>query len=96
MKIVLPDHLSECTLEMPGVWLGHVNWWQLMKTDDCVAILSHLKNAGLEADRKEAKQRYTDNMLAYTITLLGRPLEKLHVTSFTFSFTLWGKRRVYV
>ncbi|XP_025088337.1 exocyst complex component 1-like isoform X2 [Pomacea canaliculata] len=43
------------------------------------SILSHLKNAGLEADRKEAKQRYTDNMLAYTITLLGRPLEKLHI-----------------
>ena len=44
------------------------------------AILSHLKNAGLEADRKEAKQRYIENMQAYTTNLLGRPLEKLHVS----------------
>lgn len=43
------------------------------------SILSHLKNAGLEADRKEAKQRYTENMQAYTTSLLGRPLEKLHM-----------------
>ncbi|KAL8621072.1 hypothetical protein ACOMHN_040597 [Nucella lapillus] len=43
------------------------------------SLLSHLKNAGLEGDRKEAKQRYTDNMQAYTTNLLGRPLEKLHV-----------------
>jgi hypothetical protein len=38
-----------------------------------------MKNAGLESDRKEAKQRYMDNMQAYTTNLLGRPLEKLHV-----------------
>ncbi|XP_076446278.1 exocyst complex component 1-like isoform X2 [Babylonia areolata] len=43
------------------------------------SILSHLKNAGLEGDRKEAKQRYTENMQAYTTNLLGRPLEKLHI-----------------
>ena len=50
-------------------------------TSPCVsAILSHLKNAGLEADRKEAKQRYIENMQAYTTNLLGRPLEKLHVS----------------
>nr|KAG5705447.1 hypothetical protein BaRGS_004574 [Batillaria attramentaria] len=44
-----------------------------------MAILSHLKNAGLEDARKEAKQRYTENMQAYTTNLLGRPLEKLHI-----------------
>ncbi|XP_055895283.1 exocyst complex component 1-like isoform X2 [Biomphalaria glabrata] len=43
------------------------------------SILSHLKNPCLENDRKEAKQRYTDNLKAYTVNLLGRPLEKLHV-----------------
>ncbi|KAK7097986.1 exocyst complex component 1-like isoform X2 [Littorina saxatilis] len=43
------------------------------------SILSHLKNAGLEADRKEAKQLYQENMQAYTTNLLGRPLEKLHI-----------------
>ncbi|KAK7495288.1 hypothetical protein BaRGS_00013470 [Batillaria attramentaria] len=43
------------------------------------SILSHLKNAGLEDARKEAKQRYTENMQAYTTNLLGRPLEKLHI-----------------
>lgn len=44
------------------------------------AILSHLKNPCLENDRKEAKQRYTDNLKAYTVNLLGRPLEKLHAS----------------
>ncbi|CAG5118242.1 unnamed protein product [Candidula unifasciata] len=42
------------------------------------SILSHLKNPCLENDRKEAKQRYTENLQAYTVNLLGRPLEKLH------------------
>ncbi|XP_059178950.1 exocyst complex component 1-like isoform X1 [Physella acuta] len=43
------------------------------------SILSHLKNPCLENDRKEAKQRYTENLQAYTVNLLGRPLEKLHI-----------------
>ncbi|XP_035825446.1 exocyst complex component 1 isoform X2 [Aplysia californica] len=42
------------------------------------SVLSHLKNPCLENDRKEAKQRYTENLKAYTVNLLGRPLEKLH------------------
>ncbi|RUS86833.1 hypothetical protein EGW08_005429 [Elysia chlorotica] len=43
------------------------------------STLSHLKNACLENDRKDAKQRYTENLKAYTVNLLGRPLEKLHI-----------------
>lgn len=43
------------------------------------STLSHLKNTCLENDRKEAKQRYTENLKAYTVNLLGRPLEKLHI-----------------
>uniref|UniRef100_A0A0B6ZCF6 Exocyst complex component Sec3 PIP2-binding N-terminal domain-containing protein n=1 Tax=Arion vulgaris TaxID=1028688 RepID=A0A0B6ZCF6_9EUPU len=43
-----------------------------------LSILSHLKNPCLDNDRKEAKQRYSDNLAAYTVNLLGRPLEKLH------------------
>ncbi|GFS06267.1 exocyst complex component 1 [Elysia marginata] len=44
-----------------------------------MATLSHLKNTCLENDRKEARQRYTENLKAYTVNLLGRPLEKLHI-----------------
>ncbi|XP_062594692.1 exocyst complex component 1-like [Saccostrea cucullata] len=44
-----------------------------------VATLSSLKIPCLESDRKEAKQIYQDNLNSYTLNLLGRPLEKLHV-----------------
>ncbi|XP_022323453.2 exocyst complex component 1-like isoform X3 [Crassostrea virginica] len=43
------------------------------------STLSTLKIPCLEADRKEAKQIYQDNLTSYTLNLLGRPLEKLHV-----------------
>ncbi|KAK3751247.1 hypothetical protein RRG08_024002 [Elysia crispata] len=43
------------------------------------STLSHLKNACLENDRKVAKKRYIDSLNAYTVNLLGRPLEKLHI-----------------
>ncbi|XP_060579982.1 exocyst complex component 1-like isoform X2 [Ruditapes philippinarum] len=42
------------------------------------SILSGLKIPCLEADRKEAKQQYQENLNAYTKDRLGRPLEKLH------------------
>ncbi|XP_071088906.1 exocyst complex component 1-like [Haliotis cracherodii] len=44
-----------------------------------VSILSQLKLSCLENERKDAKQRYWDNLRTYTTTLLGRPLEKLHI-----------------
>lgn len=43
------------------------------------STLSTLKIPCLEPDRKEAKQIYQDNLNSYTLNLLGRPLEKLHV-----------------
>ncbi|XP_048772233.1 exocyst complex component 1-like isoform X2 [Ostrea edulis] len=43
------------------------------------STLSSLKIPCLESDRKEAKQIYQDNLTSYTLNLLGRPLEKLHV-----------------
>lgn len=43
------------------------------------STLSTLKIPCLESDRKEAKQIYQDNLNSYTLNLLGRPLEKLHV-----------------
>ncbi|XP_048237004.1 exocyst complex component 1-like isoform X1 [Haliotis rufescens] len=43
------------------------------------SILSQLKLSCLENERKDAKQRYWDNLRTYTTTLLGRPLEKLHI-----------------
>ncbi|KAL5012020.1 hypothetical protein ScPMuIL_010571 [Solemya velum] len=42
------------------------------------SILSHLKNSCLENDRKAAKTKYQECLAAYTTTMLGRPLEKLH------------------
>ncbi|KAL4230853.1 Exocyst complex component 1 [Mactra antiquata] len=42
------------------------------------SILSHLKIPCLENDKKIAKQKYHDNLNAYTKDRLGRPLEKLH------------------
>lgn len=45
-----------------------------------LATLSTLKIPCLESDRKEAKQIYQDNLNSYTLNLLGRPLEKLHVS----------------
>lgn len=45
-----------------------------------LATLSTLKIPCLEPDRKEAKQIYQDNLNSYTLNLLGRPLEKLHVS----------------
>ncbi|WAR00092.1 EXOC1-like protein [Mya arenaria] len=44
----------------------------------CAAILSQLKITCLEADRKEARAKYVENLNAYTKERLGRPLEKLH------------------
>lgn len=42
------------------------------------SILSHLKIPILENEKKEAKQKYDENLNAYTKDRLGRPLEKLH------------------
>ncbi|XP_052794557.1 exocyst complex component 1-like isoform X2 [Mya arenaria] len=42
------------------------------------SILSQLKITCLEADRKEARAKYVENLNAYTKERLGRPLEKLH------------------
>ncbi|XP_041359925.1 exocyst complex component 1-like isoform X2 [Gigantopelta aegis] len=43
------------------------------------SILSQLKIASLESEKKKAKQLYTENLHQYTTNLLGRPLEKLHI-----------------
>ncbi|XP_069131565.1 exocyst complex component 1-like isoform X2 [Argopecten irradians] len=45
------------------------------------SVLSALKIPCLENDRREAKQTYTDNLYQYTTHLLGRPMEKLHVST---------------
>ncbi|XP_049565103.1 exocyst complex component 1 isoform X8 [Orcinus orca] len=43
------------------------------------ATLSRLKISCLEAEKKEAKQKYTDHLQSYVIYSLGQPLEKLNV-----------------
>lgn len=43
------------------------------------ALLSQLKISVLEAERKEAKQRYQEALQSYVIQYFGRPLEKLNV-----------------
>ncbi|KAM3831737.1 exocyst complex component 1 isoform 5-T5 [Vipera latastei] len=42
------------------------------------ATLSRLKISCLEAEKKEAKQQYTDYLQSYVIYSLGQPLEKLN------------------
>ncbi|XP_051783770.1 exocyst complex component 1 isoform X4 [Erpetoichthys calabaricus] len=42
------------------------------------STLSRLKISCLEAERKEAKQKYTDHLQSYVIYSLGQPLEKLN------------------
>ena len=49
------------------------------------ATLSRLKISCLEAEKKEAKQKYTDHLQSYVIYSLGQPLEKLNVSIFSFS-----------
>lgn len=48
------------------------------------ATLSRLKISCLEAEKKEAKQKYTDHLQSYVIYSLGQPLEKLNVNIFLF------------
>lgn len=50
------------------------------------ATLSRLKISCLEAEKKEAKQKYTDHLQSYVIYSLGQPLEKLNVSIFEYSF----------
>lgn len=54
------------------------------------ATLSRLKISCLEAEKKEAKQKYTDHLQSYVIYSLGQPLEKLNVSIFEYSFKLYG------
>ncbi|XP_056115877.1 exocyst complex component 1 isoform X3 [Rhinichthys klamathensis goyatoka] len=42
------------------------------------STLSSLKISCLEAERKEAKQKYTEHLQSYVINSLGQPLEKLN------------------
>ena len=49
------------------------------------ATLSRLKISCLEAEKKEAKQKYTDHLQSYVIYSLGQPLEKLNVSVFSLS-----------
>lgn len=44
------------------------------------SLLSQLKIPVLDAQRKEAKQKYNDALAAYVTLYFGRPLEKLNVS----------------
>ena len=43
------------------------------------ALLSQMKIAALEGQRKEIKAKYNDALKAYVTQYFGRPLEKLNV-----------------
>ncbi|XP_041435410.1 exocyst complex component 1 isoform X2 [Xenopus laevis] len=43
------------------------------------ATLSRLKISCLEAEKREAKQKYNDHLQSYVIVFLGHPLEKLNI-----------------
>lgn len=44
------------------------------------ALLSQLKISVLDAEKKEAKQKYQEALQSYVILYFGRPLEKLNVS----------------
>ena len=44
------------------------------------STLSRLKISCLEAERREAKHKYTEHLQSYVINSLGQPLEKLNVS----------------
>lgn len=52
------------------------------------STLSRLKISCLDAERREAKQKYTDHLQSYVINSLGQPLEKLNVSGKMFA-ELW-------
>lgn len=63
------------------------------------ATLSRLKISCLEAEKKEAKQKYTDHLQSYVIYSLGQPLEKLNVSIFScsiFSLVLNTNTYIYI
>lgn len=61
------------------------------------ATLSRLKISCLEAEKKEAKQKYTDHLQSYVIYSLGQPLEKLNVNIFLFHvFLVLNPASVYI
>ena len=43
-------------------------------------VLSRLKIACLENEKREAKQKYNDSLKVYVQEMLGRPMEKLNVS----------------
>jgi hypothetical protein len=45
-------------------------------------VLSRLKIASLDGERKQAKVQYTEHMNSYATTMFGRPMEKLNVSSY--------------
>lgn len=42
-------------------------------------VLSRLKIASLDGERKQAKVQYTEHMNSYATTMFGRPMEKLNI-----------------
>jgi len=59
------------------VKLVNVRWLCVVE----LAILSELKVASLESQKKEAKQGYQEYLQAYVTSYLGQPLEKVHVSA---------------
>lgn len=48
------------------------------------STLSRLKISCLDAERREAKHKYTEHLQSYVINSLGQPLEKLNVSQGIF------------
>lgn len=53
----------------------------LIRTALFTGVLSRLKIASLDGERKQAKLQYTEHMNSYTTTMFGRPMEKLNVSN---------------
>ena len=51
-------------------------------------VIARHKISILDAHRERIRQKYKDHMLNYVTSLLGRPLEKLSVSSSFFEYTI--------
>jgi len=51
-------------------------------------LISGLKNPALELEKKESKQRSSDNMTQYVNKVVGLPIEKLRVRTTSMSVIL--------
>jgi len=74
MGIIIYFFLITCSVNLMGIFLNQIENYHRLH-----ALLSQLKIAVLDAEKKEAKHKYQEALQSYVIQYFGRPLEKLNV-----------------